>query len=533
MDFDKLKQQWAAHDSSLDSSIRLNTDAARAATLTRSRRTLGWHRSAARFEMLASLPIAVCLGAFAASHWGAWRFVLPAVALLGWTLFSIGFNVQHLRALAGLDFTAPITRLVELLRVQYRARVRYARGTLAASALLWVCWVVVILEGMFGIDVYAGGGISGIAMTELACVLMVAAVVVLGRLVPRRPDAARRLRDRLAGYAISAALAQLEDLDGDEARTLAAPPRKGRFYASLMRFIAALVLFWLVVGLALVQMTGPHVALPPGPSQCRASAPSVCVTARDGMQLAVRRYPGSAPITMVLVHGFGKDSASVSGLAASIRDATGAEVWTPDLRGHGASQGRRGDVDYTNQYEHDLADVIAFIRTQRPEGKMVIAGYELGATLALRYARRSPAQQVDGYVLLAPALGNNAPTERPGASLGKFYQQRAMGIMMLHGLGISAFDGKPVMAVNGVEYSYRAMQNAGIVHYRQALAADSKPMLVLVGERDAVLDVANFPATFAGHAGSKTVVLPGAGHSGVLDDPLSTQAIANWLETLR
>ncbi len=103
MDFDKLKQQWTAHDGTLDSSLKLNTEAARAATLARSRRTLGWHRSAARFELVASVLIVAGLGAFVGNHWGAWRFVVPAVALLGWTLFSIGFNVSHLRALAGLD----------------------------------------------------------------------------------------------------------------------------------------------------------------------------------------------------------------------------------------------------------------------------------------------------------------------------------------------------------------------------------------------------------------------------------------------
>jgi alpha-beta hydrolase superfamily lysophospholipase len=312
-----------------------------------------------------------------------------------------------------------------------------------------------------------------------------------------------------------------------------APPRKGRFFGALLRFAVALVVFWLMIGLALVHLTGPQGTLPPGPAKCSATAPAVCVAARDGTQLAVRRYPGSAPLTIILVHGVGKDSNSVAGLAAAVRDATGAEVWTPDLRGHGASVGVRGDVAYTNQYEHNLADVIAYVRTQRPNGKLVLAGYELGGGLALRYARWSPPQAVDGYVLLAPTLGNNAPTERPDASLARVYQPRVMGIMMLHGLGISAFDGKPVMEVDGFQYSYRAMRNIGIIHYQQALAADSKPMLVLVGERDRVLNAANFPATFGQHAGNKTVVLPGAEHAAVLDSAPAKQTVVDWLGALQ
>jgi alpha-beta hydrolase superfamily lysophospholipase len=531
MDFDKLKQQWAALDGNLDSSLKLNAEAARAATLTRTRRTLGWHRSAARFELVASLLIAAALGVFIAGHWGTWRFVVPAMALFGWTAFSIGFNAYHLRKLARLDFAAPITQLVDGLRRRYRARVRYAKSTLAASAVLWVCWVVVVLEGVFGIDVYAGGGTSTIALTVLACVLGVLAVGVAGRLAPPRPELRKRLRDRLAGYAISAALAQLEDLDGASAPTDAAPPRLGRFLARILAFVATLIVFWLVAGVALVHLGDRHTALPQGPAQCRVASPDVCVATRDGAQLAVRRYPGMAPTTVVLVHGLAQDSASMAGLAAAIRDATGAEVWTPDLRGHGASQGRRGDVGYTNQYERDLADLIAAIRARRPKGKLVLAGYELGGGLALRYARWAPPQQADAYVLLAPSLGNGAPTERPGAGLASVYQLRTMGIMMLHGLGISAYDGLPAMAVGSFQYSYRAMRNIGIVHYREALSADSKPMLVLVGERDPFLDAANFPTTFARHAGSKTVVLPGAGHDAVLDHPLARQTIFNWLNT--
>jgi alpha-beta hydrolase superfamily lysophospholipase len=530
MDFDKLKQQWAALDGNLDSSLTLNAEAARAATLTRTRRTLGWHRSAARFELTASILIAVGLGAFVASQWGAARFVLPALALFGYTAWSIGFNVHHLRVLARLDFAAPITQLVDRLRRQYRARVRYAKSTLAASAILWVCWVVVVLKGGFGIDVYAGGGTSTVMLTMLACALGVLGLVVVGRLLPRRPEKQKRVRDRLAGYAISAALAQLEDLDGDAARIVPVPrPRLRRFIGALLGFVATLVLFWLAVGMAMIHLGVRNATLPPGPAQCRMTSPAVCVATRDGTQLAVRRYPGTSPLTVVLVHGLAKDSTSIAGLAAAIRDATGAEVWTPDLRGHGASQGRRGDVDYTNQYEHDLADVIAYVRAQRPNGKLILAGYEMGGGLALRYARLAPPQQADGYVLLAPTLGNGAPTERPGANLASVYQLRTMGIMMLHGLGISAYDGLPVMSVGSFAYSYRAMRNIGIVHYGQALAADSKPMLVLVGERDPFLDAANFSATFARHAGGKTVVLPGAGHDAVLDQPLANKAIIDWL----
>jgi len=78
----------------------------------------------------------------------------------------------------------------------------------------------------------------------------------------------------------------------------------------------------------------------------------------DGWKMPVRRYgaqDASKPL-LIMVHGSGWLGLQFNSLANSLSGE--AYVVVPDLRGHGASPERRGDVDYINQMEDDLAELI-------------------------------------------------------------------------------------------------------------------------------------------------------------------------------
>jgi alpha-beta hydrolase superfamily lysophospholipase len=64
------------------------------------------------------------------------------------------------------------------------------------------------------------------------------------------------------------------------------------------------------------------------------------------------------------------------------------------------------------QYEEDLAAVISAIRAERPGARLVLAAHSMGGGIAARYAMRPDAPAVDAYVLYAPELGRDAPTNR-------------------------------------------------------------------------------------------------------------------------
>jgi pimeloyl-ACP methyl ester carboxylesterase len=85
-----------------------------------------------------------------------------------------------------------------------------------------------------------------------------------------------------------------------------------------------------------------------------------------------------------------------------------ADVVVRDLRGHGVTPRRRGDIDYINQFEFDLADLIK--ATAQPNQKDVVLGHSSAGGLVVRFAGGEYGEIINHAVLLAPFLKHNAPT---------------------------------------------------------------------------------------------------------------------------
>mgnify|MGYP001799170600 CR=1 FL=1 len=130
--------------------------------------------------------------------------------------------------------------------------------------------------------------------------------------------------------------------------------------------------------------------------------------------------------------------------AGQVREAKKAEVIAVDFRGHGQSEGNAGDVDYIEQYADDLIDVISTIKKNKPNGKIIIAGHSMGGGIALRYAMKNNAPSVDGYLLFAPLLGDNAPTLAQSTAIAatnsetflKIHIERIIGCELYNSLGV-------------------------------------------------------------------------------------------------
>src|SRR5580700_6131084 len=138
-------------------------------------------------------------------------------------------------------------------------------------------------------------------------------------------------------------------------------------------------------------------------------------SARDGTELAYRHYPARGPSSgkiAILVHGSSGSSSSAHALADALA-ARGVETYAPDIRGHGGS-GTRGDVAFIGQLENDMEDLVALVRKTSPTEPLTLLGHSAGGGFALRVAG-SPIQHLFARtVLLAPYLGYDAPTNRPG-----------------------------------------------------------------------------------------------------------------------
>lgn len=163
------------------------------------------------------------------------------------------------------------------------------------------------------------------------------------------------------------------------------------------------------------------------------------VTMRDGWDMPVRDFgddAGDKPL-LILVHGSGWNGLQFSRLATALQDD--AHVLVPDLRGHGATPERRGDVDYIGQMEDDLADLIAAKKTDGQ--RVVMAGHSSGGGLVVRFAGGTHGALLDEAILLAPFLKYNAPTTRENSGgWAHVLLRRVIGLSMLNTVGITTLN---------------------------------------------------------------------------------------------
>ena len=247
----------------------------------------------------------------------------------------------------------------------------------------------------------------------------------------------------------------------------------------------------------------------------------VAMTARDGARLAVRVYDAPGNTVVLAIHGSSGNGRYYHPLAQFLSGKGKATVYTLDLRGHGASDGRRGDVEYVGQLEDDLADVIAAIRTRRPDARIVLLGHSAGGGLLVRYAGGGRGPAPDGYVLLAPYLGPEAPTTKPNAggwarpdipAIAALMAKAAQGDTSGQDAIVVRFNQPASTAAPGQVLAYSFRMVASFTpgeDLGRALSALRRPLLVLTGDRDESFHADQYGPIFAPHAAGAVRTLPG------------------------
>lgn len=266
-------------------------------------------------------------------------------------------------------------------------------------------------------------------------------------------------------------------------------------------------------------------------------------TARDGKQLAYREYPAKSNKVVILLHGSGGHSRYFFPLAKFISSGNLAKVYTPDLRGHGISPERRGDIDYIGQLEDDIADLISMIRKGNPNAMIILSGHSSGGGLAIRFAGGKYSKIPNAYLLLSPYLQYNAPTIRPNSGgWAQPYTRRIIGLMLLNNIGIRWFNGLTVIdfnmpkeARNGTEtlsYSYRLNTSYAPDDYKKAFCAIKKPLLVIAGTADEAFYVDQFEPEISKFTKVTVKLLQGVTHMGIVVGPGIRPVIKKWIEGL-
>lgn len=142
------------------------------------------------------------------------------------------------------------------------------------------------------------------------------------------------------------------------------------------------------------------------------------LTARDGMDIFVRAWIADRPQRILIcIQGLGGHGGYYEELATQITDE-GIIIVAPDLRGHGCSQGKRGDIDHFDRYLLDIDATVMWAMDCWPQMPIFMLGESMGASLAIHYAASAVKfLQVDsippvlaGLVLLSPVF---RPTIHP------------------------------------------------------------------------------------------------------------------------
>lgn len=182
------------------------------------------------------------------------------------------------------------------------------------------------------------------------------------------------------------------------------------------------------------------------------------VQSDDGVRIFRHRWdpPGRARAAVCIVHGIGEHGARYADVAARMCDA-GYVVSALDLRGHGRSDGRRGDA----RFHAALNDVGDLVADASSEGLPVfLYGHSLGGLLALLYSLRRPAW-LAGVVATGPALHTALREQRLKVGLARLLGRLLPSVTVPSGLDDTKLNRDPA-----VIEAYRADP---LVHDRASL----------------------------------------------------------------
>ena len=132
---------------------------------------------------------------------------------------------------------------------------------------------------------------------------------------------------------------------------------------------------------------------------------------REGLELRTLHWPaaGERRAHLLLVHGIAEHAGRHAHVASRFAEA-GIETHAYDLRGFGASAGRRAYIDHWSQYHDDLEDRLAAIRAFAAGLPVVLYGHSMGGLIALGYVLAEPPRpEPDLLVLSAPAIAARVP----------------------------------------------------------------------------------------------------------------------------
>lgn len=270
----------------------------------------------------------------------------------------------------------------------------------------------------------------------------------------------------------------------------------------------------------------------------RVSSATSTITTSDGTPLLVRRWSAASDrwAQVLLVHGLAEHSGRYERTGILMADA-GIDVTAFDLRGHGGSGGRRGDVERWTDYLDDIAVRLSAVRAASDGRPIVLFAHSLGGLISTDYVL-SDRPTPDLLVLSAPGLDDGLP--RWQHRLGPLVARMLPTLALKHAWGpdwlsrdpevgrrVQLDPGCPKTATTRMgAFGFAAQKRV-----RSTLAGLTVPTLVFHGSDDRLVPP-RATEPFEGLPGVTRRVYPGLRHE-TLNEPEGPQVVADVIAWLR
>jgi len=147
--------------------------------------------------------------------------------------------------------------------------------------------------------------------------------------------------------------------------------------------------------------------------------PHCLLTTSDGLSLFLRIWESQSETprksAVLLLHGITAHSGPYSVLAEPLAER-GFTVYGLDMRGHGMSDGGRGDCPSKERYIKDICETMDFV--SQCHGAMVVVGHSLGVLSSI-LAMSHCLDKIDGAVLLSAGRALSAGASRELSAIQK------------------------------------------------------------------------------------------------------------------
>ncbi len=254
--------------------------------------------------------------------------------------------------------------------------------------------------------------------------------------------------------------------------------------------------------------------------------------ALDGKKLAYRVLSPEKPkAVLIFVHGIVGYGKYYLPFAQELSNY-GIKVYLPDLRGHGNSEGKRGDVPDSMTLVYDLGIFYQLVLKENPIIPVYLGGHSMGAGLTLKYVKELTLYP-SGLILIAGGL----PIERISSRSESLLKQKTISKVfqflapIFPHFRIISWDlsqklEDPLLVTN---YSLAFFNAAFPSNIKTIWEKINLPMLVIVGDRDEFYEKQDVERVFNTYKREDRsfIILEDTDHLDVLEK--SIKYIVEWI----